>query len=453
MLVDALAGLLPLRAPSWFLGTQKGIMTRQTSHDNDSCSTEDLLLVMARPNDVLEAFDRERLELSSASDTALSGAPEELALCDLEDQERFARLLSKYWDENTTTPLSYLLRVLKRFVATRVSDDAMESETLMELVLASTAFAATMNDAIPDPDTSCHLVFRHSAVTTATSNTSSPPIPLVIRIFPYHNDVALRVWEAGVCLAEFLLDQPQYIAGKHCVELGAGTGITGLVAAGMRSSADNTIGGAASVCCTDFTLAALQNMRHNIDINQEWLMRQRQQSAIGTDKSNGRVVTVGYLDWGEYGSPAVVNGTNDEEKTQVEVSDDSSDSPALSDADVMKAMNDANVMLAADVIYDPNEIESLARAVYRFLDNDNSENKMAIFATTLRNKDSFALFETSLERHDIKVDYVLNQPLVSSPSGKNTILAQPPVVFPVSFTQKRKEVRIAILTLNQSHKT
>lgn len=451
------------------------MMTTQTYHDDASFSsifsTEDLLLAMARPNDVLEAFDRERLEQSSAP--ALPGVAEELPLCDLEDQERFAGLLSKYWDSSSTPPSAatvneesitptpthlgpsrrYLLHLLKRFVATRVSDDAMESEALMELVLASTTSATAIGaDAVPDPDTSCHLVFRDPAITG--NNTNHPFFPLVIRIFPYHNDVALRVWEAGVCLAEFLLDQPQYIAGKHCVELGAGTGITGLVAAGIRGGSDNIMGGAASVCCTDFTLAALQNMRHNIDINQQWLNQQRQQSDSNTGKRSAPVVTVGYLDWDDYGSLAVANGTIAEEiPTPVEVPDEHSNSPSLSDANVMKAMKDANVMFAADVIYDPNEIGSLARAVYRFLHNDSSENKMAIFATTLRNKANFALFETELKQHNIQVDYVLNQSPLSPSSTKPTSLAQPPVVFPVAVTQRRDEVRIAILTLHQSNES
>ena len=38
--------------------------------------------------------------------------------------------------------------------------------------------------------------------------------PLFIRVFPEHNDVGVRkVWEAGACLAEFLIQFPHFVQG------------------------------------------------------------------------------------------------------------------------------------------------------------------------------------------------------------------------------------------------
>jgi len=38
--------------------------------------------------------------------------------------------------------------------------------------------------------------------------------PLFIRVFPEHNDVGVRkVWEAGACLAEFLIQFPHFVRG------------------------------------------------------------------------------------------------------------------------------------------------------------------------------------------------------------------------------------------------
>ena len=82
-------------------------MRTQRSKNGDTSvsalfSTEDLLLAMARPNDVLSAFDRERLERQSVSKSPpSSGVADELPLCELEDQDRFAQLLQKYWETST----------------------------------------------------------------------------------------------------------------------------------------------------------------------------------------------------------------------------------------------------------------------------------------------------------------------------------------------------------------
>ena len=56
--------------------------------------------------------------------------------------------------------------------------------------------------------------------------------------FPYWS----KVWPSAEALALFILQHPEYIAGKMVVELGAGLGLPSLVAAQM----------AASVLCTDY---------------------------------------------------------------------------------------------------------------------------------------------------------------------------------------------------------
>ena len=96
---------------------------------------------------------------------------------------------------------------------------------------------------------------------------------LRLRVFPRHNDVALKLWEAGACLVEYLLRNPHHVAGKNCCELGARVGLTGLVV---------------SACCqptsyhmTDYTEACLSNLEHNIQINNDLL-----QKNIGNFRSN-----------------------------------------------------------------------------------------------------------------------------------------------------------------------
>ena len=75
-----------------------------------------------------------------------------------------------------------------------------------------------------------------------------------------------KVWEAGACLAEYLVRYPERVRGQDVVELGAGVGLTALVAAGVA--------GANLVHATDYTEACLDNLAHNVPTmieNGTWL--------------------------------------------------------------------------------------------------------------------------------------------------------------------------------------
>ena len=61
-----------------------------------------------------------------------------------------------------------------------------------------------------------------------------PPPPststTTIRVLRLHNDVGTRIWEAGLYMAEILNGCPELLARKTVVELGAGSGISTLLA-------------------------------------------------------------------------------------------------------------------------------------------------------------------------------------------------------------------------------
>ncbi|CAE7706802.1 unnamed protein product [Symbiodinium microadriaticum] len=84
----------------------------------------------------------------------------------------------------------------------------------------------------------------------------------LIRTANMHNQVGMKVWSAGLFLAELLLAVPHLIAERHVVELGAGTGCTGLIAALSSPSP-------LSVTMTDFHGDVLENLQHNIDMNRK----------------------------------------------------------------------------------------------------------------------------------------------------------------------------------------
>jgi predicted nicotinamide N-methyase len=66
--------------------------------------------------------------------------------------------------------------------------------------------------------------------------------PIILRQVDQFSALSGRVWSAGACLAELFAYAPHLVAGAALLELGAGTGITGLTAA---------LAGAAAVALTD----------------------------------------------------------------------------------------------------------------------------------------------------------------------------------------------------------
>lgn len=67
------------------------------------------------------------------------------------------------------------------------------------------------------------------------------------------------VWDAGLALSEFVLSAAaREFAGRRCLELGTGTGLTGVALARA---------GAAHVLCTDGDLEALANSERNLRLN------------------------------------------------------------------------------------------------------------------------------------------------------------------------------------------
>jgi len=209
---------------------------------------------------------------------------------------------------------------------------------------------------------------------------------LRIKVYPHHNDVGVaKVWEAGACLAEFIFHNAHCIRGRRVIELGAGVGLTGLVAAANFAK---------SVHMTDYTNATLENLSYNVSINNKWLKER------GIDKG---IVTIGNLEWGEYAENSCCS-------------------------------HSADVLIAADVVYTVECIPDLVATVSKFLSSGSSTN-VALFATTYRNRSTFALFETELEKKRIICDYKSQDKM--------------PYMFPCYFNQPRSDVRICTMTLSE----
>jgi predicted nicotinamide N-methyase len=366
--------------------------TKCVDQNKKSISAEELIAAMGHADRVFHAIQSLPLPLESTINEDANSYR----------QDCFARLVMSQWNNERGPSRRYLQSLTKRFVKSiEIEEPSIESDELMTLMFL---IVSTFNsDSIPGANESCYLAFQ-----TRAANVQR----LRIRIFPQHNDVALRLWEAGATLAEYLLRDPCLVKGKRVVELGAGVGLTGLVAAGCC--------GASSVCLTDYTDASLDNLRHNVSINREWLHEQRKGKVVQDEN-----ISVGYLDWSTYG---------DESSRQLEARLQLDDRPLPS----YKALSEADVLIAADVAYDWSVIGCLVQIVRIFLTIDSSGGpKLALFTTILRNKQTFELLERELANVGIR----------SRVLATGHACEQLPLTFPTKFVQPRSDIKICSLEL------
>jgi len=258
--------------------------------------------------------------------------------------------------------------------------DNIESESLLKLIYETNLEKIPI---IPDPNESCYFGFP------LLGNEDIYPR---IRVYPYHNDVSLRLWEAGATLAEYLLQHDDLVQNEDVIELGAGVGLTSIVAAHCHAS---------SVHMTDYTEECLVNLRHNLDINRKWLQ--------GGDR-----VTAGHLDW-----HSLVKRCDNET------------------CDVLNPeiipLTKASVLLAADVAYIREAIHPLACTIAAFL----RTGKYSLLATTRRNEETFGLLQNEMRDAGISWEEICSD---------CDLL---PVYFPCRFNQPRSDVRIWKLTFSK----
>ena len=167
----------------------------------------------------------------------------------------------------------YIQKLLQQYI-TKLEECNIElqDDNLASLVCY---FSMTKCSTLPDPTSSSLVTFRipksnnsmKSNVndTSPSTNNREDDDIIQIRTYPHHNDVGVaKVWEAGACLAEYIIFNPHCVEDKNVVELGAGVGLTGLIASAYKAK---------SVNMTDYTEVCLDNLSYNVDINEEWLRK------------------------------------------------------------------------------------------------------------------------------------------------------------------------------------
>lgn len=220
-------------------------MSSKSNVQRADSEAEKLLLAMAPIDKVVEVF-RSHASRGGGNHNLDSEYEDQI-----NEQDAFGAMVEWSWTEFGPSE-RYIKRLVSRYVNLLEKDGIpVESESLVRLILR----ISRSKSSLPHREEACYLSF-HLPKTEGL---------LHVRIFPYHNDVALRVWEAGAVMSEFFLHNPSMLAGRSVIEIGAGVGLTGLVVAG---------------CCkpltmhlTDFTNECRLNLQHNLRINQDWLSR------------------------------------------------------------------------------------------------------------------------------------------------------------------------------------
>eukprot|EP00249_Psilotum_nudum_P030702 c43620_g1_i1 orf=199-1395(-) len=134
-------------------------------------------------------------------------------------------------------------------------------------------------------------------------------------------------WPAGMFLSEFILTHPHIFSSKCCLELGSGTGLSGICLAQLNP---------AKVILTDGNLSTLANLKHNLLINGISVLGEVSEA---TDQNQLQML-----------APVQCQGLS----WEAAIEDDFADF-------------DAHVIIGADLIYDPRFIPHLIRVLTQLL--------------------------------------------------------------------------------------
>ena len=185
----------------------------------------------------------------------------------------------------------------------------------------------------------------------------------------YYHEVSscsgLTSWRAGECLSSWLDSQPDLLSGRSVLELGSGSGITGIFAV-------KRVPHITSFTFTDCHPKVLANLRLNVTNNlRDWSEVSGDSERLELRLETGSEVVVTDLDWSSF-----------------------SESPGDSDIS-------ADVILGADIVFDPDLIPSLVTTIRILL--SRSDQGLAVIACCVRNKETFEAFERTVSDQMLQI--------------------------------------------------
>lgn len=208
----------------------------------------------------------------------------------------------------------------------------------------------------------------------------------------------LRTWEAGLRLAAHLVSDPSAITspGTRILELGSGAGFVGAVCATHQLSCSHND---VHTVMTDMPGQVSTRLRETLQLN-----------GLG---SATETVEVRELDWLELAA----------ERQQSQQRDDLPTIHFLAQAK-------PTLVLAADVVYDPELIDPLVETIQACLAAGGGACR-ALVASTIRNAQTYDAFKASLASFGLKTSVVtLQQPVMSVPDARWAPDLPPLPVFP-----------------------
>ena len=198
-----------------------------------------------------------------------------------------------------------------------------------------------------------------------------------------------QLWAASVVLIQFLCARPETVRGRRVLELGSGSGLTGLVA--------RVLLGASKVVLSDSNPHVLKLLRHNCELNCEANPRMARNS-----------LQVASLDWAS-----------------------KSEARDLLHAHAADARGDGfDVILASDTVYEPSSTRHVWRCVGDMLSHEPGACFVCAYELRLCFKDLFSNFQAEgrargfiAEEIDIAAfleveDFQINTDEVCAPSSR-----------------------------------
>ncbi|KAJ1261564.1 hypothetical protein BS78_09G039600 [Paspalum vaginatum] len=257
---------------------------------------------------------------------------------------------------------TYTTIILKRIISeVELSSDVVTDELYEE-------FAQRMSFKAKDSllNRTDHIYKEISFLSSTYNNISSRRISVVARLSCSSNmlegDTGCSLWPSSLFLSEFILSYPKIFSTKCCFELGSGVGLVGICL--------NYVG-ASKVILTDGDTSTLTNMKENMELNNLCI----EQEVPEVSKESKNKVECRYLSWEE-----------------------------ASKCDLWGYQ--PNIVLGADIIYDPVCVPHLVRVLSMLLTRDGGQGEtngksgdefeteapVAYIATVVRNPETFNCF-------------------------------------------------------------
>ncbi|XP_038064404.1 protein-lysine N-methyltransferase EEF2KMT-like [Patiria miniata] len=260
--------------------------------------------------------------------------------------------------------LSYQQSFLKSLIQ---KCEASDSELADEIYETYTALLSTPQPEMQDCCYRTYIVSDESCTVTLKESVSMISL----------GTTGLNTWPAASYLTEWAMENQDIFSGRSVLELGSGMGLTGLAICKVCQPACYVFSD-----CHD---SVLRGLRDNIDINvPDWDSREEPKKfpseglgASEEGKAKETVIAVECLDWEAVQDKAVQSWNS-------------------------------GVILAADVVYDTRIIEPLVHLLHMLLrcQGDGQGRPVAIVASTVRNKETYAAFREAVERCNILVEKI-----------------------------------------------